>query len=105
MGTHPIFESDFDCLTEWLEDSRRFGPSKRTPRDRPSSRKRKEPTKKLLPALLSNSTASCARHRWAAQRRTRCTLSPNTRNCRFQKISNSYKPKENANLPLFDSRI
>merc|ERR1712227_329336 len=19
MGTHPIFESDFDCLTEWLE--------------------------------------------------------------------------------------
>jgi len=22
MGTHPIFESDFDCLTEWQE--RRF---------------------------------------------------------------------------------
>merc|ERR1711990_663733 len=20
MGTHPIFESDFDCLTEWLEN-------------------------------------------------------------------------------------
>merc|ERR1712130_884337 len=20
MGTHPIFESDFDCLTEWFED-------------------------------------------------------------------------------------
>jgi len=19
MGTHPIFESDFDCLTEWQE--------------------------------------------------------------------------------------
>jgi len=19
MGTHPIFESDFDCLTEWPE--------------------------------------------------------------------------------------
>jgi len=19
MGTHPIFESDFDCLTEWIE--------------------------------------------------------------------------------------
>jgi len=18
MGTHPIFESDFDCLTEWI---------------------------------------------------------------------------------------
>jgi len=18
MGTHPIFESDFDCLTEWM---------------------------------------------------------------------------------------
>jgi len=23
MGTHPIFESDFDCLTEWGED--KFG--------------------------------------------------------------------------------
>merc|ERR1712137_1313648 len=22
MGTHPIFESDFDCLTEWLLKSR-----------------------------------------------------------------------------------
>merc|ERR1711868_89139 len=21
MGTHPIFESDFDCLTEWKESS------------------------------------------------------------------------------------
>jgi len=20
MGTHPIFESDFDCLTDWLTD-------------------------------------------------------------------------------------
>jgi len=19
MGTHPIFESDFDCLTDWFE--------------------------------------------------------------------------------------
>jgi len=23
MGTHPIFESDFDCLTEWDKD--KFG--------------------------------------------------------------------------------
>jgi len=22
MGTHPIFESDFDCLTEWIEIGR-----------------------------------------------------------------------------------
>merc|ERR1711953_788602 len=23
MGTHPIFESDFDCLTEWKQSRRR----------------------------------------------------------------------------------
>merc|ERR1712048_1049715 len=24
MGTHPIFESDFDCLTEWRQKSRQL---------------------------------------------------------------------------------
>merc|ERR1712176_1554299 len=24
MGTHPIFESDFDCLTEWLRIESQF---------------------------------------------------------------------------------
>merc|ERR1712151_820187 len=24
MGTHPIFESDFDCLTEWLAKTYKF---------------------------------------------------------------------------------
>jgi len=23
MGTHPIFESDFDCLTEWMKNERK----------------------------------------------------------------------------------
>jgi len=25
MGTHPIFESDFDCLTDDKNDGRHFG--------------------------------------------------------------------------------
>jgi len=31
MGTHPIFESDFDCLTEkkYNRDSKKYGESKR----------------------------------------------------------------------------
>jgi len=28
MGTHPIFESDFDCLTEWDEAHPVLGPDR-----------------------------------------------------------------------------
>merc|ERR1712176_140515 len=96
MGTHPIFESDFDCLTEWLEDSRRSSPSKRTRSDRPSSRSKKERTRKLLLELHSNSTAPSAGLKWATRRHTRCILNRNTRNCRFRKSSSSLLLKEDA---------
>jgi len=32
MGTHPIFESDFDCLTEWTETARTIAIVPRGPR-------------------------------------------------------------------------
>merc|ERR1712035_7640 len=99
MGTHPIFESDFDCLTEWLEDSRRSSPSKRTPKDRPNSRSKKEVTKRLLLRKLSNSSAPCARPRWATQRHTSSILSRNTRSCQFQLTWPSAWPKANARSP------
>merc|ERR1739838_821446 len=33
MGTHPIFESDFDCLTEMGYDLRRFDIYRKVPKD------------------------------------------------------------------------
>jgi len=32
MGTHPIFESDFDCLTEGLLEGKENGTAEKDPR-------------------------------------------------------------------------
>merc|ERR1712227_1150587 len=40
MGTHPIFESDFDCLTEWVKNKR--------PRTNSKSTKKEKNPKKIV---------------------------------------------------------
>merc|ERR1712142_232357 len=68
MGTHPIFESDFDCLTEWVRGPQSHSRVPGLPRD--GYRTRGAQSKSLRDCAKSQRTHKRAKNRAKAKSRS-----------------------------------